>query len=50
MSAAEIVVRNVERDRRNMIMKLPGEAIGQAGKPALAHPRSAHQAMKEAAN
>ena len=37
MGAAKIIVRNVQRDRRNMIIKLFGEAIGQASEPALAH-------------
>jgi hypothetical protein len=38
MDPAEIVMRNVQRDRRKVIIKLLREGIGQAGEPALAHP------------
>jgi|GEM_PF-2017985 len=37
MDAAEIVLGNIQRDRRNMIIKLLRETIGEPSEPALAH-------------
>jgi hypothetical protein len=37
MNPAEIVMRDVQRDRRNVIIKLLWEAIGKASEPALPH-------------
>ena len=37
MNPAEIVMRNVQRDRRNVIIKFLREAIGEAREPTLAH-------------
>ncbi|SHL60157.1 hypothetical protein SAMN05444159_6335 [Bradyrhizobium lablabi] len=37
MSAAQIVMRNIQRNCRNVIIKLLREAIGQASKTAAAH-------------
>lgn len=34
---AEIVVRDVQRGRRNVMIKLPAEAVGQAREAAVAH-------------
>jgi hypothetical protein len=37
VNRAEIVMDNIQRDRRNVIIKFPGEAIGEMRKSALAH-------------
>src|SRR5260370_41136230 len=37
MNSAEIVVRDVQRDRRNVIIKLFGKAIGEPSKTPAAH-------------
>jgi hypothetical protein len=37
VDTAQVVVSNVQGNRRNVIIKLLGEAVGEPGKPALAH-------------
>ena len=37
MSAAQIVMRDIQRDRCNVIIQLFREAISQPSEPALAH-------------